>query len=259
MLSGPLVPLSTVSRPTVNAPHAILFDKDGTLVDFDRTWGPAAGAVMRHFAGDDDAVLERLHLVSHYLPDQGRFLQTSPLIAGSSRQYGPLWAEVLARPADAAFFEEMDELFREEGTRCLTPIGRPAETLGRLHAQGLLLGIATNDAEPSARLQAARLGLDPYLSAIYGHDSGYGSKPAPGMIQAFSLLTGLPMQAIALVGDTRHDLDTARAAGAMAILVRCGPTPVDPFAHEADLVVDSVEDLADLFAGARAPVAGELA
>ncbi|WP_421699990.1 HAD family hydrolase [Ancylobacter sp.] len=236
----------------MNAPRGILFDKDGTLVDFDHTWGPAAGAVMRRLAGEEGPTLERLFDASHYVAEERRFLQTSPLIAGSSRQYGPLWADILARAADAAFYEQVDHLFCEEGARYLTPIGRPADTLARLHAVGLPLGIATNDAEPNARLQADRLGLSPYLSAVYGHDSGYGSKPNPGMIDAFAALTGLPASAIALVGDTRHDLETARAAGAMAILVRCGPAPVDDFAHEADLVVDSVEDLAALFLGAHA-------
>lgn len=249
------MPEPTGLRQTVNAPRAILFDKDGTLVDFDHTWGPAAGAVMRRLAGADAAALDRLFGASHYLAEERRFLQTSPLIAGSSRQYGPLWADILARDADAAFYHEVDVLFREEGERFLTPIGRPAETLARLHAFGLPLGIATNDAEPNARLQANRLGLAPYMSAVYGHDSGYGSKPAPGMVQAFSALTGLPAAAIALVGDTRHDLDTARAAGAMAILVRCGPAPVDAFAHEADLVVDTVEELAEIILGAAPPVA----
>lgn len=207
---------------------------------------------MRRLAGDEGPTLERLFAASHYVAEERRFLQTSPLIAGSSRQYGPLWADILARAADAAFYEQVDFLFCEEGARYLTPIGRPAETLAQLHGVGMPLGIATNDAEPNARLQADRLGLSPYLSAVYGHDSGYGSKPNPGMVQAFAGLTGLPACAIALVGDTRHDLETARAAGAMAILVRCGPAPVDDFAHEADLVVDSVEELAALILGADA-------
>lgn len=230
----------------MNAPRAILFDKDGTLVDFDRTWGPSAGAVMAHLAGDDAAALERLHHVTQYLPAEKRFLQTSPLIAGSSRQYGPLWAEALRRPSETAFFHRIDELFIEHGRRYLTPIGRPAQDLARLHEAGLPLGIATNDAEANARIQAELLGLTGMLQAIYGYDSGYGSKPSPGMIEQFCRLTGLPPGSVALVGDTHHDLATAKAAGAMSVLVRCGPSPVDDFADQADLVVDNVAEFADM-------------
>ena len=40
--------------------RAILFDKDGTLVEFDRTWGPAVQAVLRHLAGGDAALYRKL-------------------------------------------------------------------------------------------------------------------------------------------------------------------------------------------------------
>nr|WP_281418562.1 HAD family hydrolase [Ancylobacter oerskovii] len=224
-----------------------MFDKDGTLIDFDRTWGPAAGGVMARLAGGDAAVLSRLHEVSHYLADHERFLQTSPLIAGSSRQYGPLWAQVLDRPADEALFVEIDELFIEEGQAHLAPLGHPREALARLARLGLPLGIATNDSERNARIQADILGLTELLAAIYGHDSGFGSKPLPGMVRAFAERAGVPVSAVALVGDTHHDLLTAKAAGAVSVLVRSGPGPIDAFAGEADLVVDDVEALAELF------------
>ena len=40
--------------------RAVLFDKDGTLVDFDRTWGPAVQAVLRHLAGGNAALYHKL-------------------------------------------------------------------------------------------------------------------------------------------------------------------------------------------------------
>lgn len=235
----------------MNALRAILFDKDGTLVDFDRTWGPAAGGVMRRLAGRDEAILGRLHEVSHYLPDEVRFLVSSPLVAGSSAEFGPMWAQVLGRTPDLAFLREIDGMFVEEGRRFLTPIGKPASVLARLHASGLTLGIATNDAELNGRIQADLLGLTSLLSAVYGYDSGHGPKPGPGMVQAFGALTGLAPSSIALVGDTRHDVEAAKSAGAVAILVRSGPGAVDDFAHEADYVVDDIDALADMMLGAH--------
>lgn len=222
---------------------ALLFDKDGTLVDFDRTWGPAAGAVMRTLAAGDEAAFARLAAVSHYVEAEQRFLHTSPLVSGSSIHYGPLWAEVLGRPATSAFFSLMDRLFAQEGLRHLTPIGRPRAALERLKAAGLDLGIVTNDAEASAREQAEVLGLRGLLTAIHGYDSGFGSKPQPGMITAYAERFGHRPEAVAVVGDTAHDFHAARAAGARFILVRSGPIPVASLLEEADLVVDSVDDL----------------
>ncbi|MCK0197095.1 HAD-IA family hydrolase [Ancylobacter sp. 6x-1] len=238
------------ASPTI---RAILFDKDGTLVDFDQTWGQAAGAVIRRITGGNETRIARLNEVSHYLPAQQRFLASSPLVAGSSREYGPLWAQVLERPADEALFNEINHLFGEEGRRFLTAIGTPAHTLARLRAGGLPLAIATNDTEGNARVQAELLGLTPLLDAIYGYDSGHGGKPGPGMVEAFIRRTGLPAEHVALVGDTRHDLLAAKAAGALAVLVRSGPSPVDAFADEADLVLDDIDALADHVLGGVRP------
>ncbi|WP_029349970.1 HAD-IA family hydrolase [Bosea sp. 117] len=230
----------------MNALRALLFDKDGTLVDFDRTWGPAAGEVIRRICRGDVQAQRRLDLACHYLREERRFLPTSPLLAGSSAQYAPIWGEVLGRPVDGELLAEIDLLFLEEGRRFLTPIGRPAQTLARLHASGLRLGMATNDVEANGRLQAELLGITPFLDAIYGYDSGHGPKPSPGMVEAFARQTGFAPGEIGLVGDTDHDLACARAAGARAILVRTGVAPIDHLIDEADLVVDDVEALARL-------------
>ncbi len=222
---------------------ALLFDKDGTLVHFDRTWGPSAGHVMRVLADGDAAALARLEAVSHYLPDQERFLPSSPLVAGSSAHYGPLWAEALGLQAEQGLYDRIDHLFREAGMRHLTPIGHPAQALGALHARGLRLAIVTNDAETNAREQAAALGLTPFIDRVHGYESGFGSKPDPGMVTAAAEAFGLAPDAVAVIGDSAHDLSAARGAGARFILVRSGPAPVEDLLPHSDLVVDSIDDL----------------
>ena len=169
-------------------------------------------------------------------------------MAGSAAHYGPLWAETLGRAATQDFFSLVDRLFAEEGLRHLTPIGQPKEVFTHLSAGGLDLAIVTNDAEANARQQAEVLGLLPYLKAVHGYDSGFGSKPAPGMVLALAQMLGHAPDAMAVVGDSPHDLEAARGAGARFILVRSGPAPVDHLASEADLVVDSVDDLPRLLA-----------
>lgn len=222
---------------------AVLFDKDGTIVDFDRTWGPAAGVVIETLAAGDPAALSRLQAVSQFIPEEARFLPTSPIVAGSAAHYGPLWAETLGREATQGFFSLVDRLFAETGLRHLTPIGRPKDVFARLHGGGLDLAIVTNDAEANARQQMDALGLSPYLRAVHGYDSGFGSKPGPGMVLALAEAFGHPPDAMAVVGDSAHDLAAARGAGARFILVRSGPAPVEDLLPDADLVVDTVDDL----------------
>ena len=235
--------------------RGILFDKDSTLVDFDATWWPAAYEAMRALAGADRDALARLVAVSEYVEAERRFRPTWPLVAGSSAGYGPLWAAALGRPAGPDLYAEMDELFRRWGLMTLSPIGEPAALARDLAASGYRLGIATNDAERSGRDQARALGLDSYLDFIAGYDSGFGAKPGPGMVLGFAEHCGLPPSAVAVIGDTLHDLHAARAAGAVAIAVLTGPRRVaarPEIEPHADHVIGSIADLPALLAALAA-------
>ena len=53
--------------------------KTRTLVDFDRTWGPAVQVVLRHLAGGDAGLYRKLSAESG-LVDGARFRPNSPLI-----------------------------------------------------------------------------------------------------------------------------------------------------------------------------------
>ena len=64
---------------------AVFIDKDGTLVDFDRTWGPAAYAVMSALSGGDRSRLEALMRVSHY--DEVGLVTPSARTGGGFRLY----------------------------------------------------------------------------------------------------------------------------------------------------------------------------
>jgi phosphoglycolate phosphatase len=140
----------------------------------------------------------------------------------------------------------MDERFQVWGLRHLAPIGDPAGVLSGLAASGLKLGIATNDAEASARSQAAALGIDAVTDFVAGYDSGFGAKPDPGMVSAFAIHHGLRPEEVALVGDSMHDMMAARAAGVVAIAVRTGPCTgpaMREIEAQADHVLDSIADL----------------
>ena len=66
----------------------VLFDKDGTLIDFDRTWGPAVYAMIEALAAGDPALMQAQAEALHFSIETRRFLASSPLVAGSTADYG---------------------------------------------------------------------------------------------------------------------------------------------------------------------------
>jgi phosphoglycolate phosphatase len=221
----------------------ILFDKDGTFVDFDATWGEGTHTVMSQVSAGDPAVFHRLAEALHFDAGRRRFHPTSPLIAGAPHDYVHLWAAALGRRNDPALLDDMNRQFTDATLRALTPIGDPSAVMVALHARGLVLGLATNDAEASARAQVAALGLDAHMDFLAGYDSGHGAKPGPGMVLAFADHLGVPTNRIAMVGDSLHDMAAARAAGALAVAVLTGPARRHDLEGVADHVIDGIADL----------------
>ena len=225
----------------------VLFDKDGTLISFEGTWGPATLAVMKALARGDADLLRAQGEMLHFSIEQARFLPSSPVIAGSPQSYNGLWGEALGRTDLDALKLEIERLNAAESLKSLTPIGKPIETLKALAAMRLRLGVATNDSEASARRQIEALGLSATLEFVVGYDSGHGSKPDPGMILAFARHLDVEPARIAMVGDTLHDLHSAHAAGALAIAVLSGPAGRAVLSPHADYVVEDIAALPQLF------------
>ena len=221
----------------------MLFDKDGTIVDFQRTWGPAVHDVMQRMAGGRRAIYERLASVSGFVRGELRFLPDSLLVAQPIGVWGPLWAGVLGSEANPAFLTDLDRRLREATTTHLKPIGDPSKLLASLAHRGYQLGVFSNDAEIAVRAHMHKLGIEQMFRFIAGYDSGFGAKPDPGPVIAFAKAVGVALWRIAVVGDTPLDLAAARAAGAVAVGVMTGPVSAATLSPDADVILASAEDI----------------
>lgn len=249
--SPDIVPMHLRSNASSNMAHvktagpirAILFDKDGTLVDFQRTWGPAVHDVMQTLAAGHQAIYARLAAAIGFVESELSFLPDSIFIAQPTGVWGPLWAQVLGCVADLHFLTEVDRRLCEATTSHLVPIGDPRKLMIALAGRGYRLGVISTDAEITARAHARRLGIDWILQFVVGYDSGFGAKPDPGTILAFANAAGVSPLQVAVVGDTALDVAAARAAGAIAVGVLTGPEPAAKLAPDADAILASAEEL----------------
>jgi len=231
---------------------AVLFDRDGTLTDFDRTWGPAIAAVLRDLSAGDAGRLDTLSEMAMFDVDAARFTGPSPLKVQAPADYAAGWAEVLGEPDPDAMLTRIEATLLDHCTRSVTPFDGVVDTLAALHASGLPLGLATNGTEASARAQMAALGLAPAFTFLAGYDSGHGRKPAPGQLLAFARHTGIAPGEIAMVGDSLHDMHAAEAAGMIRVAVPTGAVDRETLARDSDVLLDTMADLLPLARGERA-------
>ncbi len=231
--------------------RAILFDRDGTLIDFNPTWGACGDHVIRRMCDNDPERVQMVAAIAGFDLQTRTYAADSVVLTGSLADYGPQWADILGRPFDDAFTGEVDALLLEGCALSVTPFPGVIATLRHLAGCGLPMGIATNGTESSARKQIAAMSVDDCFSFVAGYDSGFGQKPGPGQIHAFADHCGVVPQQVALVGDSLHDMHAAKAAGARAIAVTTGTLGIDRLDPHADAVIDSLAELPGLLYGGR--------
>jgi len=208
-----------VRRPVV------LFDLDGTVVDS----GPIILASMRHATR---TVLGRDFSDAELLANVG-----GPGLEAQMAAFAPAQTAELVRVYREHNEPLHDTLLGFDGVEL---------TLETLRERGHRLGIVTAKRRSTVDLAFARLPLAHLFEVVVGGDETQRHKPDPEPLQlALARLEADPGEA-AYVGDSPYDMQAARAAGLYAIGVTWGGIHGRSALGDADVVVDSAEELLDV-------------
>lgn len=221
---------------------AIIFDKDGTLFDFQRSWGEAMVELLNGSVATDRLAVAALAL--GFDVERARFLPGSIAIAGTANEI----AHVLAPYMQVDEQETLRLVDAMSNQTPMVPAVDLESCLGRLR-QEFVLGLVTNDSEARSRSQLNAAGIVDCFAFIAGCDSGYGAKPAPDPLLAFAKATSIAPERTLMVGDSRVDLIAAKAAGMQPIAVLTGVAEAEELAFDAEVVLSDIGQLADWIAG----------
>jgi phosphoglycolate phosphatase len=221
----------------------ILFDKDGTLLDFDASWGPVNRRVALMAADGDAALADRLLTACGMDPVTGAIVPDSLFASANTVEIADGMIEAGSPFTRDALVPKIDDCFAE-AAQLSVPVTELEPLFSRLHGKGLRLGIASSDNERSIRVAAERFGILPYIDFVAGYDSGHGKKPEAGMVLGFCAATGLAPSEVAVVGDNNHDLHMGHNAGAgLKIGVLSGTGSRETLALHSDLVLADITEL----------------
>jgi phosphoglycolate phosphatase len=214
--------------------RSVVFDLDGTLVDSSHDIAAALNRVLEPLGG----TALTAEAVSPLLGEG-----VLRLIEGVLRAAGLAPSEELVSATAPRYLAA----YRENPVSESTLYGGVAETLHRLAAQGIPMGVCTNKNEAIARQVLAGLGVDGYFAAVVGADRLANSKPHPDhLFQAFGDLGQDPATGM-LVGDSVIDERCATSASVDFYAVPWAPPEVPGarlthFADLADLVGGETTD-----------------
>ncbi|MBZ9789348.1 HAD family hydrolase [Rhizobium sp. 3T7] len=230
----------------MKAVKGILFDKDGTLLDYDESWLPVNRELARIASEGDLELANRLLLACGMDPVTGHIVPDSLLAAGNTRQISEGLIAAGSKLDVIELTIKLDELFSHAADFSVA-VTDLAAFFGRLHGRGFRLGVASSDNERSIRQTAQRFGFAPFIDYVAGYDSGFGTKPEPGMVLGFCAATGLDPSEVAVVGDNNHDLHMGRNAKVgVTVAVLTGTGSRESLAAASDYCLNDITELEGL-------------
>jgi phosphoglycolate phosphatase len=233
----------------------MIFDKDGTLIDFTATWVPLirkrVAFVLKKLGGNRE--FEVLLLKSWGIdPVTGKVDPRGPcpvsprsdeIVIGTMAlyQYGYPWDESKQLVASAFDEADADGDWREKAV----PIKGIRPFLSRLKENGFRTALATNDERKDTEAILNYLGLAGLFDMILCAGEVYPPKPHPETIFAICHQLDINPQETVMMGDSVADMISGKKAGvALTVgILEGGVTPREELEKVADLVVDSIQDL----------------
>ncbi|MDO7734256.1 MAG: HAD family hydrolase [Planktomarina temperata] len=220
--------------------RGVIFDKDGTLFDFQSTWGIWTAQVLARIAGSDEALLQQLAEALGYDTQTRRVQPGSVIVAATPMDIAAVVKDCIPALSQTQICDWLNEEAKTAPQVLVTDLHRLTAELRRIN---LGLCVMTNDAQAPARAHLASVQASDLFDFVIGSDSGFGAKPQAAPLLALADKMEIPAAACVMVGDSTHDLRAGRAAGMRAVAVLTGLAEADELAPLADAVLPDVSHL----------------
>ena len=231
---------------------AFIFDKDGTLLDFDAFWisvtVKALEDVFQALSMDNSHLSEIMEALG---VRDGVTDMDGALCKGTYEEIGHIVYDVLSRYGCPASRDAVAEMVmtgynqNADAGKILPTCPQLKDVLTSLKEQGKLLALVTTDNPLITEKCLRALDIYPLFDKIYTDDGNTPTKPDPYCAQALCAFYGLAQQKVVMVGDTLTDMRFAKNAGITAVGLARTQKNREVLVTMADAVIDDMTQLPD--------------
>jgi phosphoglycolate phosphatase len=226
----------------------ILFDKDGTLLQFKELWIQIANEVIEELLEsighkENETLKEKLFVSIGLV--KGEIDEKGYLASGTSLDIATAFKRVLPEDIPHLHLWLSDRLFHKtrEHIDNVKPVCNLHLLFSTLNEKGIIVGIATSDDYETTKLCLQQLGIENAIQFI-GTGDLYKKKPDPEVVEKFCKKFRLKREEVIIVGDTVTDMQLAKNSNVRyGIGVMSGVGSYKELSQLANYVIPSVEYL----------------
>ncbi len=235
----------------------IIFDKDGTLLDFDAYWLPVSLAALSEIVKLAGLRRETVsEILDAFEVKDGVTAITSSLCSGTYDDMGRDVFKVLKKHNSKLSEEDIKKLTRElyhkhiDKGEIKPTAKKLADTLLKLKNRGFILGVVTTDSALVTEACLKALGIRDFFSFVLTDDGEIPPKPNPQSLAMLCERFSLSKDELLMVGDTLTDVSYAKAGGIQVVGVAKSKGNAEILsANGADFVISEIPEIFDVLNG----------
>ncbi len=232
---------------------AIIFDKDGTLLDFDALWLTVSDRAIEEILQRVDAPATLAgEILAGFGVTDGTVDVDGVLCGGTYGQMAEIAHRILQKHGCTRTLEELktytvEAYHRHFSAGAVKPICADlSDTLKTLKEKGVLLAVVTSDDRVNAERCLRSLGIIQYFDEVYADDGAFPVKPHPACIEDFCAKYGCTKEETVMVGDTLTDMRFAKNGGVRAVGIAKTEKNARVLLTATDTVVENPSRLLDV-------------
>ncbi len=227
--------------------EVIVFDKDGTLIDFDAYWVTVSVIAIKEVLrtlGKEEASIEKL--LKAIGIENGITDIDGVVCCGTYEETGLAFFEVLKEYGETRPAEEVASMLTDAYKRNFeagvvkATCDNIKEVLERLKKEGRTLLVASADRIEYTNHCLAELGIRDYFDAVFADDSITPPKPDATCFNEYLKKIGKTAEQAVIIGDTMTDVKFSKNAGIQMIGVGKTEKNRNRLKPHADIVIRDI-------------------
>ena len=237
--------------------EAVIFDKDGTLIDVHHYWSSmikmrATLIVKKWFSDVDSDKIQGdlidamgVDLTSGKIKPNGPVgIKPRPFIVDVAAQIVRLNKKNVSNDEVEGIFLQVDQKTSDNILPLLKLLPYVMPLLNSLHRCDAIIMLATTDITSRARLAMKALGIEHFFSEIIGGDAVKSTKPSPDLTSTVIKRCNVDKHKTVVIGDHPVDIQMGASAGASYnIGVLTGLSDVNAFDGLDCFIVDNLKNI----------------